>query len=387
MFSASASKESSNLHRRLRSQFFAPPSGRPCQLISAGLALCFIVSGLPRAGAVVVTDDFSDGNDTANPTWHHLDGAVGSPGQSWTVTNGQYRLLDPTTTTVGSQFPGLETVGFVGSYVDPQFTDVRVTTDFVDFVPPGDASSFFGVAARLNGDNAQPNLQTGIQLHGYTYHYEGTAASGTGEMVLSILHADGLKDIGSQQVTLDDSKDYRFILEAVGNVLHGQVLELDGAGQVVAMVAEKMRDLDADPPGDDNYDYDPNTPEGPFVPYTSGYSGVFGVGFFLGSDADFTIDNFRTESVGSLPGDFDNNQVVNGADLAQWHGDFGVDGGSDADDDMDSDGDDFLIWQQNSAAAAMPALTAVPEPGTLGLGFAAVVLLLTQFRVGTEGVN
>jgi len=258
MFSASASKESSNLRPRLRRQFLAPSTGRPCQFIAAGLAIFFIVSGLPRAGAVVVTDDFSDGNDTANPTWHHLDGAVGSPGQSWTVTSGQYRLLDPTTTTVGSQFPGLETVGFVGSYVDPQFTDVRVTTDFVDFVPPGEASSFFGVAARLNGDNAQPNLQSGIQLHGYTYHYEGTAASGTGEMVLSILYADGLKDIGSQQVTLDNAKDYRFILEAVGNVLHGQVLELDGAGQVVAMVAEKMRDLDAsqaNPSGGSRYEH------------------------------------------------------------------------------------------------------------------------------------
>jgi hypothetical protein len=337
-----------------------------------------IVSILPQAGAVVVTDDFSDGNDTANPTWHHLDGAVGSPGQTWTVSNGQYRLLDPTTTTVGSQFPGLETVGFVGSYVDPSFTDVRVTTDFVDFVPPSETSSFFGVAARLNGNNAQPNLQSGIQLHGYTYHYEGTAAGGFGEMVLSILHADGLKDIGSQQVTLDASKDYRFSLEAVGNILHGQVIELDGAGQEVGIVAEKMRDLDADPPNPDNYDYDPNTPDAPFVPYTSGYSGVFGVGFFLGSDADFTIDNFRTETVAPLLGDFDNNSVVDGADLMKWKSDFGPGAGSDADGDGDSDGADFLIWQQNLSAGAVAA---VPEPGTLGISAAALMLLLGRRRV------
>jgi hypothetical protein len=336
---------------------------------------------LPRAGAVVVTDDFSDGNDTANPTWHHLDGAVGSPGQSWTVSNGQYRLLDPTTTTIGSQFPGLETVGFVGSYVDPSFTDVRLTTDFVDFVPPGEASSFFGVAVRLNGNNDEPNLQTGIQLHGYTYHYEGTAAGGLGEMVLGILHADGIKDIGSQQVTLDAAKDYRFSLEAVGNVLHGQVFELDGAGQAVAMVAEKMRDLDANPPDPDNYDYDPNTPEAPFVPYESGYSGVFGVGFFLGSDADFTIDNFRTETVGSLPGDFDDNSVVDGADLTKWQGDFGPSAGSDADGDGDSDGADLLIWQQNVGAGG--AVAAIPEPGAVGLSGAAIMLLAGWRRVRT----
>jgi hypothetical protein len=381
MFSASASRVSSNLHARLRGQFLSPPCARRRQIIAGGLAVLLIVGGSPRVGAVVVTDDFSDGNDTANPAWHHLDGAVGSPGQSWTVSNGQYRLLDPTTSTVGSQFPGLETVGFVGSYVDPSFTDVRATTDFVDFVPPGPESSYFGIAVRLNGNNAQPNLQTGIQLHGYTYHYEGPSAQGAGEMVLGILHGDGIKDIspgGSPQVTLDPSKDYRFSLEAVGNVLHGQVFELNASGQVVGLVTEALRDLDASPPSNDNYDYDPNTPEGPFVPYASGYSGVFGVGFFLGADADFTIDNFRTETVASLPGDFDNNSVVNGADLMQWRGDFGVDADSDADDDGDSDGSDLLIWQQNVGAGG--ALAAVPEPGTMLLSGAAIVLLVARRR-------
>ena len=55
---------------------------------------------------------------------------------------------------------------------------------------------------------------------------------------------DGLKDIGSQQVSLDPAKDYRFTLEAVGNVLHGQVYELDGAGharEVAAVVGSGDR--------------------------------------------------------------------------------------------------------------------------------------------------
>jgi hypothetical protein len=356
------------------------------RFIAACLAFFLSLSGLPRAGAVVVTDDFSDGNDTVNPTWHHLDGAVGSMGQSWTVTNGQYRLLDPTSMTFGSTFPGIETFGFVGSYVDPEFTDSRVTVDVVDFVPPADPnSSWFGAALRLNGDNGLPNEQTGIQLHGYTYHYEGTAADGLGEMVLGILHADGVKDIspgGAQQVTLDDSKDYRVIFEAVGNVLHGQVFELDGAGQVVEMVAEAMRDLDANPPDPDNYDFDPNTPEAPFVPYESGFAGVFGVGSFLAADADFTIDNFRAESIdGALPGDFDGNSMVDGADLTQWKGDFGQNADSDADGDGDTDGADFLVWQQNvGAPGAAAAAAAVPEPTALGLTFAAAGVLAAARR-------
>jgi hypothetical protein len=157
--------------------------------------------------------------------------------------------------------------------------------------------------------------------------------------------------------------------------LHGQVFELDGAGQVVGLVTETMRDLDANPPDPDNYDYDPNTPEAPFVPYTSGFSGVFGVGSFLGSNADFTIDNFRTETVvGALTGDFDHNGVVNGDDLAKWRGDFGHNAGSDADNDGDSDGADFLAWQQNLGAG--PAAASVPEPGTIGLSVAVVVLFL-----------
>ncbi len=333
----------------------------------------------------MVTDNFSDGNDTVNPTWHHLNNIVGSTGQSWTVTNGEYRLIDPATTTVGSTFPGLETLGVVGSYVDPQFRAVRVSVDVKDFVPPGELSSWVGVVIRSNGSNALPNQQSGIQFKGYTWHYEGTAEADTGfgEMVLGILHADGLKDIspgGSQQVTLDNSKDYRFVFEASGNVLHGQVFELDAVGQVVGLVTEALRDLDLNPPDPDNYDFDPDTPDEPFVPYASGVTGVFGLGSFLAADADFTIDNFRAES---LDGDFDKNFQVDGADFEQWKRAFGVNAESDADGDGDSDGADFLAWQRHFGAPAAATAAAVPEPGTIGLAAAATMLLLGRRRART----
>jgi hypothetical protein len=65
-------------------------------------------------------------------------------------------------------------------------------------------------------------------------------------------------------------------------------------------------------------------------------------------------------------GDFNNDQIVDGADLAQWTGDFGVDDGSDADNDGDSDGGDFLVWQRNfgTGVPAVPANASIPEPAT-----------------------
>lgn len=77
------------------------------------------------------------------------------------------------------------------------------------------------------------------------------------------------------------------------------------------------------------------------------------------------------------PGDFDGNNAVNIADLIQWRGDYGVNGESDADNDADSDGTDFLIWQQNfGSTSAISSVAAVPEPNTLSICILAVVALV-----------
>jgi hypothetical protein len=78
----------------------------------------------------------------------------------------------------------------------------------------------------------------------------------------------------------------------------------------------------------------------------------------------------------STPGDFDGDGVVDGDDLVQWQGDFGVNGDSDADGDGDSDGADFLVWQRNRipASPAASANTTVPEPRAALLALAATIL-------------
>jgi hypothetical protein len=124
-------------------------------------------------------------------------------------------------------------------------------------------------------------------------------------MVLNLFYADGFKDLGSFRLTLEPAKDYRVIFEVVGNTLHGQVFEVtdvENGGVLGAMVADQFRDLDANPPSPDNYDGNAATPDEPFDPtkFAAGFSGVYGVGHAFTTDADFTIDNFRTESINPM---------------------------------------------------------------------------------------
>ena len=72
--------------------------------------------------------------------------------------------------------------------------------------------------------------------------------------------------------------------------------------------------------------------------------------------------------VGSIPGDFNFDGYVDGADLALWR--TGFTAGT-------YDGGDFLLWQRNYApAGSAPLATGVPEPGTMGLALLAAAAML-----------
>lgn len=94
----------------------------------------------------------------------------------------------------------------------------------------------------------------------------------------------------------------------------------------------------------------------------------------FGGPRTYLFDNVRIDfaPLGGLTADFNDDTFVDGADLAIWKGAVGVNALADADLDNDSDGADFLAWQQQ---LTLPPgqVGAVPEPAA---GAMAVVLAI-----------
>jgi len=93
-----------------------------------------------------------------------------------------------------------------------------------------------------------------------------------------------------------------------------------------------------------------------------------GLEFAVNYLAAGTIAQLEVVSSVMFTADFDMDGDVDGDDLTQWEGDFGMNGMSDADGDGDSDGGDFLEWQRQFGSGVPPSLASsqgVPEPGSL----------------------
>jgi len=83
------------------------------------------------------------------------------------------------------------------------------------------------------------------------------------------------------------------------------------------------------------------------------------------------------------PADYNEDGYVDGTDFAIWENWLGVNGTGSADGDSDTDGLDFLLWQQGYTGppASLSGLTTIPEPSSLVLG-ALGVLLYLRCRLG-----
>lgn len=111
----------------------------------------------------------------------------------------------------------------------------------------------------------------------------------------------------------------------------------------------------------------------------------------------FTLDLTKGEQDYSLivdiPPDFNNDDRVDDEDLAIWEGGYGLTNAGDADDDGDTDGSDFLVWQQWAGFGVEPlaATVSVPEPGSFvlatGLGVAMLGGRRRQKRRGAHALS
>jgi hypothetical protein len=152
------------------------------------------------------------------------------------------------------------------------------------------------------------------------------------------------------------------------------LVDTDGAGGAVPRVRLNGEDFD---------------PVAEAIPAPSMFpAGTVGWGTLNPNESGFfQTKHIVFEASEALPGDtgdFDGDGTVDGDDLVQWKGDFGVNGDSDADGDGDSDGNDFLIWQRTLGptppGGATPAVTGVPEPQSLALLVGAVGVLAGRRR-------
>jgi hypothetical protein len=119
---------------------------------------------------------------------------------------------------------------------------------------------------------------------------------------------------------------------------------------------------------------------------------------FVNSPANFSYNTSFSNGIFSLtvtsalvPGDFDSDGDVDGADFVAWQTNFPKATGAtlaqgDGDGDGDVDGADFVVWQTNFPYTPGPGAAPVPEPAGFILALAAVATMGCRRRRGAIAI-
>lgn len=121
---------------------------------------------------------------------------------------------------------------------------------------------------------------------------------------------------------------------------------------------------------------------------TIGVTGSGDVGFAGEHASSGAYDLTLTLGGGGYAADFNDDGYVNAADLLKWKQAFGQTAVGDANNDLRTDGNDFLIWQRQNGSGpaasenATATAAAVPEPSTLAISTFGMAALFGFVRKG-----
>lgn len=287
-------------------------------------ALVWLAAATPLAGAAGWYDNFNDGNaQDGNPvTWELTEALPGN----FSATTGDYLLSAPG--------DGNDDSSLIAS-VGVSFTDTYVRTQ--GLVLPGsneeEVGGTLGVFARYNPET----------LSGYT-----AILSNGSDLQLLKVAGGAAEELGSIDLEIDTAADALIQLDVIGDLLNVYVWR---PGQTKP-VDPVMSFNDAE--------------------YTSGRAGIL-----YNENDDNTTGVFRfvaaqdTPLADQVPGDYDNDLDVDGADFLLWQRDYGstVNLSADGNGDQIVDDADLTVWKANfgTAPSATANVAAIPEPSSLAL--------------------
>ena len=317
---------------------------------------------------------------------------------SWIV---RMMVEQPGTVMALAILPFLLLIVGVGYYIDGRFEDLE---EQLSFVPPKsyEAPVLEKYKTDKTPDQFTVRQRVYVPVYSHVYYQEGSPYPL--ETTLSLRNVDPernlyitridyyntegsrIRSLLKEPIELDPLETIEFLVERKDS--SGVVFE-DLNGNSFYDIGEGRSGVRVDVEG--SLFYAISSDSGGYSVPVDG-SGTYDVSFTSSSYATFdtTVNSDRGENVkvdylvSSViydPADFDTDGDVDGADLAIWETNYGVNALADANDDNRSDGLDLLIWQQNYTGSLLTSATAVvPEPATLSLALFSIVGLGGRHR-------